>query len=104
MDAITSIEKFLPEFVLNQSTINSVLVKLSALPGIKTLNVEKSFVRVVYYQDFLSSAIVKDALVRAGFPFAQKKNSPKFIRKLILKMGEENNKEFGGKPPKCCGK
>ncbi len=103
MDTLTSIEKFMPERTLNQNEIKHILYELTGLNGITMLNVEEDYVRVEYYQQLLSSDLVKDALVRAGFPFVHDARVQGLLNKFIRKIGEDNNKEFGGKPPKCCG-
>ena len=103
MDTLTSIEKFQPEHSLSQSEIKHILYELTGLNGITSLNVDEDYVRVEYYQQLLSSDLVKDALVRAGFPFEHDNKVQGLLNKFIRKIGEDNNKEFGGKPPKCCG-
>ena len=103
MEILTSSEKFRPSRELSPSEINKILLELNGMEGITSFNVEDNFVFIEYYQQLLSPGLLKDALDRAGFPFQQNNTKKRGIRKLILKLGEENNKEFGGKPPKCCG-
>ncbi|MCF6171331.1 MAG: hypothetical protein L3J31_00415 [Bacteroidales bacterium] len=103
MNEITSINKFYPGHSLSLSEIKNILFELTSLNGIASLNVEENSVKIEYYQQLLSPDIVKDALVRAGFPFEHDVKVHGLLKKLILKLGEENNKEFGGKAPKCCG-
>lgn len=102
MNAITSINKFYPEHLLSLDEIKNILVELTSLNGIASLNVEEDSVKIEYYQQLLSPDIVKDALVRAGFPFEHENKVHGLLQKFILNIGEENKKEFGGKPPKCC--
>ncbi len=102
MDAITSIEKYQPARLLSSSEIKNILIELTGLRGIMSLNVEDDFVRIEYYQQLLSPGLLKDALGRAGFPFQMHSQRQGVFRKFILKLGEENRKEFGGRPPKCC--
>lgn len=101
MNEFTSIENFHPEHHLSDEEITNILSELTGLIGIKELIVEEDTVKVEFYQQYLSNDLVKDALVKAGFPFEHPKKQG-FLQKFILKLGEDNNKEFGGKPPKCC--
>ncbi|NOX85656.1 MAG: hypothetical protein GXO86_06795 [Chlorobi bacterium] len=102
MDALTSIEQFQPARMLSSGEIKNILVELTGLRGIMSLNVENDFVRIEYYQQLLSPGMLKEALARAGFPFQMQNRKQGVFRKFILQLGEENMKEFGGKPPKCC--
>jgi copper chaperone CopZ len=101
MNELTSIGKYHPERYLSDKEINNVLKELTSLKGIKSLNVEPDTVKVEYYQQLLSVDMVKDALVKAGFPFVHSKKHG-FLQKFIVQLGKDNNEEFGGKPPKCC--
>ena len=103
MEAITSIEQYQPQRLLSSGEIKNLLLELTGLRGITSVNVENDFVRVEYYQQLLSPGLLKDALERAGFPFQRQEKKKGVLRKLIVKLGEENKKEFGGRPPKCCG-
>lgn len=102
MNTITNIDQFVPSHSLNKDEIQDILLEMHNLYGITSLKVDKDSVRIEYYQELLSSDLIKVTLVKAGFPLEQKKYKPGAFYKLILKLGEENNKEFGGKPPKCC--
>jgi len=101
MNEMTFIENFQSEHQLSDLEIRNILRELTDLNGITSLKVEQDTVKVEYYQQLLSSDLVKDALVKAGFPFEHPKKQG-FLQKFILKLGEDNNEEFGGKPPKCC--
>ena len=103
MEALTPIEKYRPARLLTPEEIRKIILELTGLKGITSIKVEKDFVSVEYYQQLLSSGLVTEALKKVGFPFPPKNKKPGIFRKLILKLGEENKKEFGGKPPKCCG-
>nr|NQU90292.1 hypothetical protein [Bacteroidota bacterium] len=102
MDIPTSIEKFNPGHLLSQNEIIKVMLGLTGLSGVTSFNVEEDSVMIEYYQQLLSPDMVKDALVKAGFPFAPMQKNQGVWQKFILKLGQENNKAFGGKPPKCC--
>ncbi len=102
MNAITSIENFRPVRSLSLNEIKNVLLELTGLNGITSLNVESDAVMIEYYQQFLSPEIVRDALIRAGFPFQHEMKKQGVMQKFILELGQENKKEFGGKLPKCC--
>jgi hypothetical protein len=101
MNEMTSIEKFQPEHELSNKEVTNILKELTGLIGVTSLNVERDMVKIEFYQQFLSADLVKDALVKAGFPFEHSKKRG-FLQKFILKLGEDNKEEFGGKPPKCC--
>lgn len=105
MDALTSIEKYRPARLLHSGEIKNILIELTGLRGIMSLNVKDDFVRIEYYQQLLSPGLLKEALIRARFPFQMQNRSDNqgAFRKFILKLGEENRKEFGGRLPKCCG-
>lgn len=103
METISSIEKYRPARLLSSSEIKSVLLELAGLKGITSFNVENDYVSIEYYQQLISPGLLRDALMRAGFPFRKENAKQGIFRKFILKLGEENKKEFGGKTPKCCG-
>jgi len=103
MDALTSIEKYRPARVLNSGEIKNILLELTGLGGIMSLDIENDFVRIEYFQQLLSPGLLKDALTRGGFPFQVQGRKPGIIRNFILELGQENKREFGGKRPKCCG-
>ena len=103
MESLTSIEKFRPAYRLNSDEVKTILLELDGLKGIVSVNVENDSVHIEYYERLISSGLLRDALLRAGFPFQTENKNPGIFRKFISKLGEENNKEFGGKPPKCCG-
>lgn len=104
MDAITSSIKFIPGRSLTQKEIHKILFDMTNLQGIKSLNVEPEMVKVEFFQQFLSTDIIKDSLVKAGFPFiTNKEEKPGIFRKFIRQLAQDNKTEFGGKPPKCCG-
>lgn len=103
MSDLTIIENFRPSSELNELEIKKILIELTNLQGITSLNVGPNNVRVGFYPQILSLDLIKDALVKAGFHFFQKKK-PGFMEKFILKLGQDNNEAFGGHPPDCCGK
>lgn len=75
MDTIISIEKYRPARVLNSGEIKNILLELTGLGGIMSLDIENDFVRIEYFQQLLSPGLLKDALTRGGFPFqVQNKN------------------------------
>jgi copper chaperone CopZ len=101
MNKLTSIGNYHSEHHLSDKEIKNILKELTGLKGIKSLDVELDTVKVEYYQQLLSSDMVKDALVRAEFHFVHSQKQG-FLKKFIVQLGKDNNKEFGGKPPKCC--
>ena len=103
METISSIEKFSPERLLSPDEIRNILFELDGLKGIASFNIENDFISIEYYQQLMSPDLLKDALLRAGFPFRTENTKKGVFRKFILKLGEENKKEFGGRTPKCCG-
>lgn len=102
MNTLTSIEKFHPGHSLSQDEIVKVMLELAGLSVVTSFNVEADSVGIEYYQQLLSSDTIKNALVKAGFPFTHVHKKQGVLQKFILKLGQENNKAFGGKPPKCC--
>ena len=103
METITSIENYKPQRLLSPGEINKIISELGKLKGIASLNVKKDSVKIEYYQQLISQDFLKKALTKAGFPFGKEKVKRGIFSKFILKLGEENKKEFGGKAPKCCG-
>jgi hypothetical protein len=102
MDNLKSDIMFLSGRALSQEEIRNILLNLSKLEGITSMNVESDFVSLEYYQHIQSQTSLKDSLVRAGFPFKSQNRKSGFLKKFIKKLGNENKKSFGNKRLECC--
>lgn len=103
MEKLTSIEQFTPRYSLTKVKINEILYQLSGLTGIKSLDVAEDSVSVEYNIYELTPEVIKDTLIKGGFPFNTISKEPGVIKKFISKLGRDNMEAYGGKPPKCCG-
>jgi len=103
MEKLTSIEQFTPRYSLTQVMINKILFQLGELTGIKSMDVTNDRVTVEYNIYKLTPEIIKDTLIKGGFPFNTISREPGIFKKFITKMGRDNMEAYGGKPPKCCG-
>lgn len=69
MNQETSIEIFKPRYFLSQDCINEILTQFINLQGVKSIEVDIDFVKIEYIKYLLTSVIIKDSLIKGGFPF-----------------------------------
>lgn len=103
MEKLTTIEEFTPRYSLNNAMIYKIQLQLSELTGIKSMDVTNDSVTVEYNIYKLTPEIIKDTLIKGGFPFNAISKKPGVFKRFITKLGRDNLKAYGGKPPKCCG-
>ncbi len=87
---------------LDQSEIGTIILRLSNEDGISDIRIEPDTVQLEYLNHLHSSASVKDALVRAGFPFIAQKKKPGIFKRFIEDLAQQNKKTYGNKRLDCC--
>ncbi len=102
MDNLKSNVTYHTSRILNQEEIRDILLSLSTLEGITSLNMEPDFIYIEFYHHLQSLTSLKDSLVKAGFPFKSSNKKPGLFKKFITNLGNGNKKSFGNKRLGCC--
>ena len=87
---------------LDQDEIGMIILRLSNEDGIADIRIEPDLIQLEYLNHLQSSASIKDALVRAGFPFIANKTKPGVFKRFIANLADENKKTYGSKRLGCC--
>jgi hypothetical protein len=103
MNNLTSTYKFQSNHSLSEREINDILIELGVLDGVQSLSLESDSLVVEVYPQILSKKVILESLTKSGFSFKEDPNKVGIWQRFINKLREDNNKEFGGKPPQCCG-
>ena len=97
--------RFQSERVISGEYENHVLSELNQLKGVEGLHLGLDFVEMDYYPQYLSPALIREALTRASFDFKElpATRSRGLFQGLISNIAKENRRTFGSKGPSCCG-
>ncbi len=99
---LTSILNLRVARLMHPNELDRVQSEMEKLPGIVALEIIPGLVIIEYYQQMLSQERIIQILEELGLSFIDNTKKTSVLSRFIKRLGQANNKEFGGNPPHCC--